>query len=285
MHTARITRQHPALLLLLVDQSGSMDERVVIRRRTLTKAEYVAEVVNGMIGELLGRCRREEGCRDYFRIGTIGYSDNEIRPLIGNDFTPLSTGQLAALPVKRRDRLEERRLPDGQTCMGNFPTTLWVQPAAGGNTPMYRALSKTHELITDWVEAPDHRQGFPPMIINISDGEATDADRSQLVALASQIKALSTADGGTLLLNIHIQGEENAPRAIFPRSVAEVPVDLNARTLYEMSSELPEVYERQVTQVRGDNLAGPFRGLSYNTPLTDLVAMMNIGSVSVTLIQ
>lgn len=285
MHTARITRQHPALFILLIDQSGSMDERITIHRRTLAKAEYVAEVAGGMITELVSRCRREEGYRDYFRIAAIGYSDNDIRPLIGADFTPLTTSQLAALPVKRRDRIEERRLPDGNTCMGNFPSTLWITPAAGGNTPMYHALAKAHELAAEWIAEPDNRLSFPPVIINISDGEATDADRGQLVELAGQIKRLSTADGPTLLLNIHIQSEPEALRALFPRSIAEVPVDLNARTLYEMSSELPAVYDRQVMEARGDNLTGPFRGLSYNTPLTDLVAMMNIGSVSVALIQ
>lgn len=285
MYQARITRQHQALFLLLVDQSGSMGEKMTIHSRTLTKAEYVAEVANRMISELIDRCRREEGIRDYLRIAAIGYRDREIHPLLGDDFEPLTPSQLAAMKVSRRDRLEERVLPDGQSVVGNFPQTLWMHPAAAGNTPMYEALVKAHEIIAEWVAAPENRASYPPLIINISDGEATDADPGQLVDLAQKIKELSTHDGATLILNIHITDQAGAPRALFPASIIEVPVDRNARTLYEMSSVLPAVYDPLIVEVRGDQAQGPFRGLCYNTPVTDLVAMMNIGSVSVELMQ
>ena len=68
MYSARISRNSPAAFIILIDQSGSMAETVVIDRKEVVKAKAVAFIVNMLIAELLNRSRREEGYRDYFDI-------------------------------------------------------------------------------------------------------------------------------------------------------------------------------------------------------------------------
>lgn len=61
MYSARISRNSPAAFIILIDQSGSMAETVVIDRKEVVKAKAVAFIVNMLIAELLNRSRREEG--------------------------------------------------------------------------------------------------------------------------------------------------------------------------------------------------------------------------------
>ncbi len=286
MYSAPITRKNPTLFVIMIDQSGSMDERASLVPQTTTKAEYVAAVTNSLISELLNRCRREEGVRDYFHLVAMGYSDCGVIPLLSEHFELLAPSRLSIMNKPRRKHIEERRLANGQTTIGNFEQTLWIEPHAEGNTPMYAAMLKAQSIVSQWCSRPANRSCYPPVIINISDGEATDADDSQLLETAAGIKNLRTDDGNAIFMNIHITNQELCPQAIFPCSPEELPGDRNARLLYEMSSEMPEIYHEQILEVRGPAPEGaPFRGVSYNTPITELVAMMNIGSMSVNLMQ
>ena len=55
MYSARISRKSPALFVILIDQSGSMEEPTSLYGRTVSKAEAVAATVNMLLGELLQR--------------------------------------------------------------------------------------------------------------------------------------------------------------------------------------------------------------------------------------
>lgn len=82
MYSARISRKTPALFVILIDQSGSMEEPTTLYGKSVSKAEAVATTVNMLIGELLHRSRREEGYRDYFDIAVLGYHDEVVEPLL-----------------------------------------------------------------------------------------------------------------------------------------------------------------------------------------------------------
>lgn len=84
MYSARISRNSPAAFIILIDQSGSMAETVVIDRKEVVKAKAVAFIVNMLIAELLNRSRREEGYRDYFDIAVLGYHGDEVASLWKN---------------------------------------------------------------------------------------------------------------------------------------------------------------------------------------------------------
>ena len=74
MYTQSITRTHRTAIILAIDGSGSMAEKIRFRNRQMTKAEAVATITNGMLFELIERARRSDGVRDYYDIAVIGYS-------------------------------------------------------------------------------------------------------------------------------------------------------------------------------------------------------------------
>src|SRR2546422_4517976 len=63
-----------------------------------------------------------------------------------------------------------------------FP--VWFDPYWKGGTPMCAALKEATEITQTWCQ--EHPNGFPPIVINITDGEATDGD---LVAEARKLTA------------------------------------------------------------------------------------------------
>ncbi len=285
MYAKQITRSSPALFVLLIDRSGSMREPVVFGGEQITRAEAVTRVVNPFISELVYRCQREEGVRDYIFLQAIGYGGDGVRPLLSSALKPVSVSSLAASAREVRHRLVERRLANGNTSVGRFAETVWIEPAAGGDTPMGQALGKAAGIVARWCADPAHAAGYPPVVINITDGEASDASPVELCSAAESIRGAATSDGATLLINIHITST-GAGCVAFPQDAGELPAAAGARLLYELSSDMPDAYLGAVLALRGGGAVPgkPLRGVSYNTPLTELVAMLGIGSVSVNLI-
>ncbi len=94
------------------------------------------------------------------------------------------------------------------------------------------------DIAAAWCADPAHAESFPPMVFNITDGEATDCDDAGTgCAVADQIKSLRTADGNVLLVNIHIAA--GTPNGVFfPRPhEASVYEPLCGEVLYDRSSE------------------------------------------------
>jgi len=59
-----------------------------------------------------------------------------------------------------------------------------------------------------------HPKSFPPVVINITDGESTDGDP---YPASAAIRELETEDGNVLLLNLHLSSCR-APQVFFPDS-------------------------------------------------------------------
>ena len=291
MYSARITRSNPSAFIFLIDQSGSMQEQVTFNGSVMTKAEAVALVTNMLISETINRSRREEGVRDYFHLALLGYSDNEVYTLVklpaGASF--LSVSQLAGLDVPQRRYTRERLLPSGESILTSTEQKFWVEPRAVSNTPMYAALNQAYDLARKWCSATANRSGYPPIIFNITDGEASDAEEEKLLDVAQRIRSLSTEDGNVLLINIHIcpdgSGNTDGAQVIFPSSEEELGDARHAGLLYRLSSPMPESYQENIVRVKGPGAVAPFRGMSYNCSMADLLTMIDIGSISINMIQ
>ncbi|MBQ4279661.1 MAG: VWA domain-containing protein [Rikenellaceae bacterium] len=283
MYTARITRTHPTAFVILIDQSGSMEEPTSFCGERMSKAEAVARATNMLISELINRCRREDGCRDYFDIAVIGYSGRGIASLLGTRQTFLRPTQLAGMDVPQTTLTKERRLPNGQTVLSTMRQKQWIQPTAHADTPMCAALTRAYRLVRDWCRQRGNQSSYPPTIFNITDGEASDGSDSELIEIADKIRSVGTEDGKTLLINLHITSHAELPRTLFPSSEEELPDEPYARLLYRMSSPIPETYNEHISDLRDGATAFPVRGISYNASATELVGMMNIGTVSATI--
>ena len=75
MYTQAITRKHRSVFILLIDRSASMQERVCMGNRLLSKAQALTIIANNFLRELIDRCRRTDTLRDYYDIAVIGYGD------------------------------------------------------------------------------------------------------------------------------------------------------------------------------------------------------------------
>lgn len=283
-YSARITRKTPSAFVFLVDMSGSMEEKIPFNGTLITKSAAVAELINKTVAELVHRCKREDGYRDYLDIAVFGYGGDKVCSLLpeGNDCPVfLKPDELAHAPVETVKTFRERILPDGNKILSSIETKAWVNPRALGKTPMSAALQKVYQLLYDWTRHYAATECFPPVVINISDGEATDAEEQELLTVSEKLRELKTADGNVLLFNIFIGKYPTHSAVLFPSKEDQLPDTPFARLLFRMSSLLPEVYHPEIAALTGSS-AENCRGMSYNASLTDLVGLLNIGSLSVT---
>ena len=146
---------------------------------------------------------------------------------------------------------------------------------------MCEALRRVRDIAAAWCADPAHAESFPPMVFNITDGEATDCDDAELRAVAGQIKSLRTADGNVLLVNIHIAAGDTPRTVFFPSAEEASYPNRYAAVLYDCSSPMPEVFNEAIREAKGPGALPPFRGMSFNASAEELITMLNIGSISV----
>jgi hypothetical protein len=131
-------------------------------------------------------------------------------------------------------------------------------------------LRYARKHLHEWVS--DHPSSYPPTVINITDGEATDGDPT---ADALELANLSTNDGNVLLFNCHISTHAS-DSILFPNTDMGLP-DEYARRLFQMSSLLPDKLSEAA---RSQNLVGGqhSRGFAFNADLVTLISFLEIGT-------
>lgn len=270
MYTAPITRESPTAFIVLIDRSGSMSEDILFADTRMTKAKAVSLVAGSFIDELLHRARREEGTRDYYDIAVVGYGDR-VESLLSPRGQWARPSRLAVRKTPQMRLSRERILPSGRSVLTVTEHNIWIPPKAEGTTPMCGALGEALGMARKWCRRPEHARSYPPTIINITDGEASDGSEDEIRALAEQIHATGTEDGNTLLMNIHLARSGDATRPVlFPRSLEELPPHRYARLLWDISSSLPDGSSR--------------RAMGWASGADDVAALMNIGSQNSTML-
>ena len=130
----------------------------------------------------------------------------------------------------------KKKIPDGAGGLIEIDTELpiWVEPEADNGTPMDRAFDLCGELVKPWIK--EHPNDFPPIVINITDGEPNNPEATE--SSAEGLRNLATKDGNVLLLNAHI-ADSTAQEIRLPADEVGLP-NQYARLLYRMSSVLPK---------------------------------------------
>jgi uncharacterized protein YegL len=260
-YSAEISRRNPSCVMFLLDQSGSMND-VFGREKNVTKAVGAADAINRILRAIVDRCTKEDGVRNYFELSIIGYGAREgyVGPLLKEKFVKVSW--LYDNPLRIEEKFE--LTPKGEKVRVKFP--IWFEPVADDGTPMCEALRVAYEWLREWIS--NHPSAFPPLVFNITDGEATDGDPE---SFGKKIMELSTSDGSALLFNCHISSVEAKP-VIFPVGENELPADEFAKKLFRMSSVIPE------PMVRLGQLRNGARGFAFNADLADLIRFLDIGT-------
>jgi hypothetical protein len=269
-YSAEINRSSPTAFIFLVDQSGSMEDKMSSGR---TKAQFVADALNRTLETLITRCTGAGGTRDYFHVGVLAYGGsgvvNGFHGTLGNTIlNPLS--QVDANPLRLENRKKRTDDGAGGIVEQDIKFRVWFEPTASGGTPMREALTKTAEHLAAWCDS--HMATYPPTVLHITDGESTDGDPEEL---ANHVRQLATDDGQVLLLNIHVSSS-GTDAIKFPSGENLLP-NSYAKMLFRMSSILPGSLVKYA-QEKGHIVSAESRGFMFNAEAPELVEFFDIGT-------
>lgn len=280
-YSAEISRQQPTAFVFLLDQSASMQDPFGGAKEkgdaAPSKARVLADTVNRLLQNLVLRCAKEEGVRDYFHVGIIGYGER-VQHLItpasefdtGTGLIPIS--HIAERPRRMEERVEKPSDGQGGETERRVKTPVWFDPHAKNGTPMCQALDLAAQSVRSWID--EHPSSFPPVVLNVTDGEATDGDP---LRYAQQLRSFATDDGEVLLFNVHLS-ESKEPALLLPSDRSELPHDDDyAGTLFQMSSTLP-FSMRAAAEQEGLHVDLDTRGFVFNADPVSLVTFLEIGT-------
>ena len=285
-YSNRITSSNPCAFVLLIDQSYSMCEEIEDNRGGIkSKAEHLSLIVNQFLDEIILTCQKTDFIKDYFEILIIGYGKEDEDGNYENIVEIAWEGKLKNKTWVSVNELRNGSIRKETVTVANLKkfgpreiqqeVNIWIEPIYGGNTPMKGAFELCHTYVEEWVD--NNPNCFPPMVFNITDGEANDIeDYSELIEAADKIKNLGTNDGKTLLFNLLLS--ENSS------NLKEFPI-LNERhlfeskeyevTLFDISSTIPTNLKKLLpsTSTSQDEIKGVVFG-----DLESVNRFLNIGT-------
>lgn len=282
--TIEISRNKPAMILILIDRSYSMECVVDGDGRSL--ATVVADAVNDTIHNISLRCITDpvEGPRPYFEIGLIGYGrsalgdQQQVESAFGGQLAgrdTVSSAELAHHPIRIVERNGGPDF-DGQT----IRVPEWIEPHAGYGTPMCEAIYRAGTLAADFCRR--HPDSYPPIVINLTDGEVTDepfapsgdARRVRLEEWAERLTSLRTTHGPLRFLNAFVTASQT-DSTWFPNTPSGLPRP--GQRLFSISSQLPE--DLSIAAARDHRWSGPgARALLVNASPAELSDFLDIGT-------
>jgi hypothetical protein len=270
-YAAEISRTKPSCFLFLVDQSGSMVKPFAGQPGRI-KAQGVADAINRLLHNIVLKCAKSEGVRDYFHVGVIGYG-SRVGPALGGflanrPLVPIS--EIANHPMCLDQRTKKVEDGVGGLVEENVTLPLWFEPTAKGKTPMCQAFTLARQTIAEFIKK--HPACFPPLVLNITDGVATDGSPEPL---ANALSHLTTSDGNVLVFNAHLSSRPDKP-VEFPDKEEGLPDDF-ARMLFRMSSLLP-VKMQSAARNEGLRVGDATRGFVFNADLVSIIRFLDIGT-------
>ena len=273
-YKAEISRANPTCFLFLVDHSSSMNEPVMGTEGNPKKSEFVAEALNRVLQSLVVSASKDLDIRQYYQVGIIGYG-SEIQYILpgADEATHLAwIDEVYQHPLRIEDSI--RQEPDGaggtMDITVKFP--VWVEPYARGNTPMRQVFETAYDILSQWVL--DHPDSYPPTVINLTDGQSNDG---RVAVAAENLRSLQTNDGNVLVLTLHTSSHPFDQPVVFPSTVEDMP-DFSSRSMFEMSSPLPENLRRAAEEIIGTEMNKTVRGIVYNADIAAIVQGLEIGT-------
>lgn len=253
-----LSRQNPTAFLFMLDQSGSMSDEF----GDATKADRLASIFNRLLANLVIRCSKNDGVRDYVYVGVLGYGANGVVNLLakinddGDDEILRPISWVAENPLRVEERLKKEDDGAGGILERKIRFPVWVEEAANGGTPMCQAFYEAGQAIAAFCN--EYPTSYPPTILNITDGEANDGDPEEL---AKVLMKLHTEDGEVVVLNLHL-GDSGKSELYFP-SRLDALNDKLAKKMFNCSSFLPGLLLEEARR-RNYAVDKESRGIMFN---------------------
>ena len=254
MYSKSISSEDPVLIVLLVDQSGSMHESWGVTKEGESLARSAKIAVNKALYDLaLNACVTDVGIKDRVHISAFTYADEHhsdesdwVRWALhglgqGNGWVEADRW------VTGYDYKEKVAIADDGGRPINMDLPIWIEEGARGGTPMCTAFSKAAQVVR--LHNQEYPDSHPPIVINITDGMPTDTrydqhglgqeDWSFFRSAASEITSQKIEDGNALLMNIHITNQGGGDEVLTFPVKAPSGSSEHAKQMLEVSSVLP----------------------------------------------
>lgn len=258
----------PGLLIILLDQSGSM----MSDYEGTTRTKFATLAVNKVIDNIIQKNFDGDAPKNRCFISVVGY-DNNVKELCSGWLKDLDANPLRYETLKRKT-------PDGAGGIVEIEVKqpVWVEPIdRDGATNMLGAFQLAKDLVEKWMS--DHADGPAPIIINISDGvpyyegkDPRDCMR-ETVALANDIMSLSNNDGSVLIFNAQI---DNVPTIVFPAKRDEITQEAG-QFLYDITSEVPQSFKAAAVKNELPTKDGSM-GCIFGADGVKLIQLIDFGS-------
>jgi hypothetical protein len=269
-YQAEISRASPTAILMVMDQSSSMNYRL---QSGQSKAGFLADVLNKTLYTIIASCSKADGVRDYFHVGVVAYSGDEARNGFKGDLgdEPLHcVSRLAEAPLRVETRSKKVAGLNGDVTEQTVRFPIWFEPYGRGKTSMCIGLNTAIDILEGWCVA--NRTAFPPTVLHVTDGHPSDGNPEPI---ADRLKSLATEDGGCLLFNLHVDAG-SGESLIFPNDERAIP-DRFGKTLFRMSSLLPP-FALEAAARKGYDVRPGARGFVYNAGIEAVADFFDIGT-------
>ncbi|MBV9981594.1 vWA domain-containing protein [Bradyrhizobium sp.] len=270
-YQAEISRASPTAILMVMDQSTSMNHRL---NSGQSKAAFLADVLNKTLYTIITNCSKADGVRDYFHVGVVAYggekdAGNGFQGALGEE--PLHViSRLAEAPLRVETRTKKLAGPNGDLTEQSVRFPIWFEPRSKGKTSMCAGLNQAVEILDQWCAA--HPSAFPPTVLHITDGHPSYGDPEPT---ADRLKSVATDDGGCLLFNLHVDAGEGEP-LIFPNDERAIQ-DRFGKMLFRMSSLLPP-HAVEAAARKGYDIRPGARGFVFNAGIEAIADFFDIGT-------
>lgn len=258
----------PGLLVIMVDQSGSM---TLDYEGGDTRSEFAVKAVNRVINTLIQKNFDGKAPKDRCYVAVIGY-DAEVKVLASGFLKELESSPKRIANVTKKVSNGEGGVIEVDTKM-----PIWIEPIYEDScTNMMGAFAVVNDLVANWIK---DKPNYPaPVVINISDGLPYDGREIEecmyeTINIVNKLKEQSTSDGKVQIFNAMI-GDGN--KVVFPKSTTELD-SVEAQFLYEISTEIPEAYKGAAEKNELKFEMGA-RGAIYNADAEHLIKLIDFGS-------
>ena len=260
----------PGLLIILVDQSGSM---LSPYEGTDSKTVFATKAVNRVIDTIIQKNFDGEYPKNRCFITVIGYN-HEVKKLNSGYLKDLDANPLRVDIIKKKESDGA-----GGIITVDYPMPVWIEPINhDGTTNMKGAFEMAKAIIEQWIK--DKPNNPAPVIINISDGvpyydgKNVEVCMNETINVAKDIMNLSVADGNVLIFNAMISAA--GQRQEFPTTLEEC-CNNESKFLFDISSVVPEAY-KAIAKAKDLNVRDGSRGCIFEADEVQLISLIDFGS-------
>lgn len=230
------------------------------------KSTFAALAVNRVIAEIITACTTGDEIRDRCCVAVIGY---------GTSVNTLFLEKVSELAKNSDTTTMKKKVSDGAGGLVEVDEIIrvFVKPTANGGTAMTEAFNEAYIGAEKFISG--NPNSFPPIVINITDGEPNSPDTATIAA--KKLAQLKTTDGNLIILNAHIS-QTSAGKIELPNSNAAFTGNKFASFLFDISSVLPETLTNRAKDVGFNSQAGA-KGFVFNADAETLIRILNFGSL------